>query len=203
MPPRSPAPGAKACARPTSRRASPRTRKNASRGLEIKARHARPCAGHPRLCDSNKQKTWMAGTSPATTVALLRLIAFQRDAVHQAAIAVIIVDRIVLGAAIVPERDRARLPMEAAGELRPDLMPEQKIEDRRALLLAHVLEAHRVGDVDVERLAAGLRMGAHRRVLGHVILARLWVFAVLQPIFARARHVGLGGRIERDEPIEQ
>ena len=29
-------------------------------------RHARPCAGHPRLC-SPHQSTWMAGTSPAMT----------------------------------------------------------------------------------------------------------------------------------------
>jgi hypothetical protein len=31
-------------------------------------RHARPCAGHPRLsCNSATSKTWMAGTSPAMT----------------------------------------------------------------------------------------------------------------------------------------
>jgi len=28
-------------------------------------RHARPCAGHPRLCW--RKKAWMAGTSPAMT----------------------------------------------------------------------------------------------------------------------------------------
>ena len=30
-------------------------------------RHARPCAGHPRLCSRCATKTWMAGTSPAMT----------------------------------------------------------------------------------------------------------------------------------------
>jgi hypothetical protein len=30
------------------------------------SRHARPCAGHPRL-DHNNRKTWMGGTSPAMT----------------------------------------------------------------------------------------------------------------------------------------
>jgi hypothetical protein len=30
-------------------------------------RHARPRAGHPRLVFAVKQKTWMAGTSPAMT----------------------------------------------------------------------------------------------------------------------------------------
>src|SRR5207237_6264367 len=31
-------------------------------------RHARPCAGHPRLSSSRESKTWMAGTSPAMTI---------------------------------------------------------------------------------------------------------------------------------------
>jgi hypothetical protein len=31
------------------------------------ARHARPCAGHPRLKSNAGSKTWMAGTSPAMT----------------------------------------------------------------------------------------------------------------------------------------
>jgi hypothetical protein len=30
-------------------------------------RHARPCAGHPRLRFDQPRKTWMAGTSPALT----------------------------------------------------------------------------------------------------------------------------------------
>jgi hypothetical protein len=30
-------------------------------------RHARPCAGHPRLSPQQQSKTWMAGTSPAMT----------------------------------------------------------------------------------------------------------------------------------------
>src|SRR5258706_10423202 len=30
--------------------------------------HARPCAGHPRLCRLTRSKTWMAGTSPAMTI---------------------------------------------------------------------------------------------------------------------------------------
>src|SRR5690348_14415448 len=30
-------------------------------------RHARPCAGHPRLHDIAATKTWMAGSSPAMT----------------------------------------------------------------------------------------------------------------------------------------
>src|SRR6185312_6060221 len=35
--------------------------------LPSSTRHARPCAGHPRLSSVTAGKTWMAGTSPATT----------------------------------------------------------------------------------------------------------------------------------------
>src|SRR5580693_3025583 len=35
--------------------------------IRLVPRHARPCAGHPRLSASAKSKTWMAGTSPAMT----------------------------------------------------------------------------------------------------------------------------------------
>ena len=35
------------------------------------ARHARPCAGHPRLTALKSRKTWMAGTSPAMTKKLV------------------------------------------------------------------------------------------------------------------------------------
>src|SRR5258708_34115768 len=34
---------------------------------EVFLRHARPCAGHPRLNRVTARKTWMAGTSPAMT----------------------------------------------------------------------------------------------------------------------------------------
>ena len=57
--------------------------------------------------------------------ALARLVAGQRHPVHDAAVAVIVVDRIVQRAAVVPERDRAGAPIEAAGELRPGLVLEQ------------------------------------------------------------------------------
>ena len=47
---------------------------------------------------------------------------------HDSAESVVIVNRIVLDAAIVPEGERARLPAETASELGTDLMREQVIE---------------------------------------------------------------------------
>src|SRR5204862_6103184 len=35
-------------------------------------RHARPCAGHPRLHRAAARETWMAGTSPAMTECVAR-----------------------------------------------------------------------------------------------------------------------------------
>src|SRR5213075_1920636 len=50
------------------------------------------------------------------------------DAAHQAAERAGVAQRDVLGAAIVPEGDRAVLPAEAEGEFRPVAMLEQKVE---------------------------------------------------------------------------
>ena len=92
---------------------------------------------------------------------------------------VIVVDRIVLRAAIVPQRDRARLPAEAAGEFRARrMLGEQIVQQRRAFLRRHVLEAQRVPAIDVERLAAGLGMRAHHRMLGDILLLRVGLAAV-------------------------
>src|SRR3954470_649970 len=104
---------------------------------------------------------------------LSRHITRERDAVHDPAMAVIVVHGIVLGAAIVPQRDRARLSAKAAGEFGPYRVLEQIAYQRRAFLNAHVGEAQRVSAIDVERLAAGLGMRAHDRMLGHVFLLRL------------------------------
>src|SRR5262249_29942647 len=85
-----------------------------------------------------------------------RPVAGERHTMHDPAIAVIIVDRIVQSAAIVPQRDRAEAPLEAARELGPRLVAEQIVEQGRAFLDRHVLEALGMAEIDVERLAPGL-----------------------------------------------
>src|SRR5262249_26106782 len=62
-------------------------------------------------------------------------------------------------------RDRIRPPSEATGELRSYRMLIEPTQQRRALLLGHVLKADREVAVYVETLTAGLDMGAHDRVL--------------------------------------
>src|SRR6185436_19504630 len=86
----------------------------------------------------------------------VRPVARQRDAVHAPAMAVIVVDREVLRRAVVPERDQARLPPEAEGEVRVHLMAEQLLQHWAALRFALADKAHRVRDIDIERLPPGL-----------------------------------------------
>ena len=52
-------------------------------------------------------------------------VAGQGDPVHDAAETVVVVDRVVLDTAVVPNGKRPRLPAKAAGEFRPGLVLEQ------------------------------------------------------------------------------
>ena len=85
---------------------------------------------------------------------------------HFPAITVVVIQGIVLYAAIVPKCDRTRVPAEATCVFWPDGMFEEKLQQGAAFLYGHVLEADREVSVDVEALPAGLRMRADDRVLG-------------------------------------
>src|SRR5476651_1009335 len=111
---------------------------------------------------------------------------------HDAAEAVVVVDRIVHGTAIVPERERSYLPLEAAGELGPGLVAPQELQQRQALLLRPALDVRRVRDRRVERLASGLGMRAHEWMLGFELLGSRARARLLQRILASLAHVGLG-----------
>src|SRR4051794_19484399 len=132
---------------------------------------------------------------------LLRPIARQRDAMHHAPMPVVVVDRIVLRAAVVPQRERADAPAEAAGELGLHLVAEQVLQERRALLFGHAVEADGMGDVDVKRFAPGLRMGTYHRVHTN----ELFRFAplLLDAVLPRAADVRFCGGVHRLEAREQ
>ena len=84
------------------------------------------------------------------------------DAAHQAAERAGVAERDVLGAAVVPEGDRALLPAEAEGEFRPVAVLEQEVEQRLALGLGHALDADRVGRVDEQASCGRSRDGCAR-----------------------------------------
>src|ERR1041385_1833913 len=106
---------------------------------------------------------------------LTRHFGSDREAAHAPALAVIVVHRIVLCAAVVPDGECARRPAHAAGKFRPRLVLLQEIDERPALGLAHVAEADGMAAAHVQRLAPGLGMRAHDGVLGLVLLGALGV----------------------------
>jgi hypothetical protein len=70
-------------------------------------------------------------------------------AVHQATKPMIVVDRVMHRRAVIPERHCTRTPTEPAGEFRLNLVLEKEIQNGRAFLLGHAVEADRVGSIDV------------------------------------------------------
>src|SRR5260221_14295228 len=110
---------------------------------------------------------------------------------HQATLSVIVIDGVVHGAAIVPEGERARPPSEAAGEFRPRRVGVEEIEDRRALLAGHAVEASGIDRVDEQCLAAGLGMNADRRMAALDI--GLWIVAADRDRAAGAPILGNAG----------
>src|SRR5688572_28784457 len=95
--------------------------------------------------------------APRRTNLSLRDVSGEREPVQEPAMTGVVVDGVVLRAPVVPEGERARAPAKPAGELRPRLVAEEIVEQGRAFLLGHAVEAHGVGDVHVERPPAGLR----------------------------------------------
>src|SRR5262249_51584300 len=94
-----------------------------------------------------------------------RRITRDGDPMHTPPLARIIVERAMLGAAVVPDRQRTNLPAESAGKHPLHRMRHQKIENRPPPRAPEPLERLRM-IAYVERFAAGLRMGAHKRMRG-------------------------------------
>src|SRR5262249_9168736 len=94
-----------------------------------------------------------------------RRITRDGDPMHTPTLASIIVECAVLGAAVVPDRQRTNLPAESAGKFWLNGMRHQKIENRPCLGALEPIERLRV-IAYVERFAAGLRMGPHKRMRG-------------------------------------
>ncbi len=59
-----------------------------------------------------------------------RHFAFEGDPVHDPQVSMVVVERIVLRAAVIPESDRSRLPVKAAAEFFPLLHAIEILEQR-------------------------------------------------------------------------
>src|ERR1700722_7035683 len=84
-----------------------------------------------------------------------RLVATDGHPVTIASLREIIPQRMMLRAAIVPEGNRARLPLEAAHELRRLDVPVQHLKQRSALLLLQLRNVSGEAAVDVKRFPSG------------------------------------------------
>src|SRR2546422_9384772 len=79
---------------------------------------------------------------------------------------IVVPHRVVLDAAVVPERDRAHLPPEAALELRRLDVAIEELQERVALGLRELDDPGGEPRVNVERLASRHGMRAHDGMLG-------------------------------------
>src|SRR5690349_8486938 len=93
--------------------------------------------------------------------AIERLVAAHRHAMAVTAMREVVEHRVMLGAAVVPERHRVGLPLEAALELRRLDVAIEHLEQRIAFVLLELRDAQGETTIDVQPLPAGHRMGAH------------------------------------------
>src|SRR5260370_35671973 len=91
-------------------------------------------------------------------------MAFDRRAAAGARMRVIVAQRVVLDAAVVPEGNRVGLPAEPHLEFLPRAELAQEGEDRAALVSRQSVDMGGEVAVDVERLALRHRMGANDRM---------------------------------------
>src|SRR6266704_39788 len=103
---------------------------------------------------------------------LHRPVALYGDAVAGAGVRPIVPHRVVLDAAVVPERDRVLAPAEAALEQRVGHVLVEIAQDAVALVARDAVDVAGEALVDVERPAPGHRMGTDDRVVSKGI-ARL------------------------------
>src|SRR5215471_10111663 len=103
---------------------------------------------------------------PVYRRASVELPALDCDAVQEAAFALVVVDRVVPGRAVVPEGERAFPPLEAAGEFGPDRVPVEVVEQRARFLIGPAIEANRESRIDVEGPASGVGMADDDRMHG-------------------------------------
>ena len=80
--------------------------------------------------------------------------AFKGDAVHNALLAMVVIDGVMPGGPVVPESDGAGLPVKAAGELLAGAVGIKKIQKRFGFFNRPPIKAHGEIRIDIKRLSA-------------------------------------------------
>ena len=84
---------------------------------------------------------------------------------HDTAVTMVIIQRVVKGTAVVPDSDRADFPLKTAGKFRLDCVVEKKLQNRFTLLPDwRPASKHTVAAIDIQRLSASFGMRADYRV---------------------------------------
>ena len=90
----------------------------------------------------------------------------KRNAVHQPAITIVVVDRTVPHSTVIPECNGALLPMEAAGEFGTRRMAVKKVQERLAFIGSPAPEPDGVVRIDIEDLLAAFGVAKHNGMHG-------------------------------------
>src|SRR5579883_1022998 len=103
---------------------------------------------------------------PAITARSKGPVALNRDPVARAGMRPVIPHRMMLYAAIVPERDRVFLPAKPALEQRVRHVLVEILQNAGALVARYAVDVAGESLVDIECLAAGHGVGADHRMVG-------------------------------------
>src|SRR5260370_36789756 len=95
----------------------------------------------------------IAGTWNESALELKGLVSVNRDTFHVPLRCPVVGADAMLRAAIVPHRDRVRLPTETATEIRRFDMTIEELQQRRALTRFHVLERSCESGIDKQSFA--------------------------------------------------
>ena len=100
------------------------------------------------------------------TCTIKRLCTLHRHTLHGPGLRKEIRQRPMLRTAIIPERDRVFLPMEANLKLRRFNVLDEKIEQTAGFRTLQFLDAGGENTIDEQSLPPGFRMGTYQRMLG-------------------------------------
>ena len=109
-------------------------------------------------------------------------IACQRNAMHQALVAVVVVYWIVQDASVIPQCEASHFPSYAAAVFTTNLMLVQPLQKACALFVAPAFKTCRVGNIHIQHGLSGFGMFANDWVRGFKGGFRLLLTRIAQPI---------------------
>ena len=138
---------------------------------QVERRHHRTRGRVRRLAGVNRpglepEHTFVVRHSLLRQLRLARPLTRNDHPLHGPALAAIVVHRIVLHTAIVPDCEGSGLPIETRADLRAPRQFAQEIQEREALVAGEPFELARVRQARIDRFAARLGVRTDKRVLG-------------------------------------